>query len=235
MKRFFVAILVACVVVPCFALKTVNSKRVPEGTDWSTFGVSPKYQAIDTLLTSLANILPNESTVSTTISTTGAIISDSAYIDTLTSAKATITNAVATTATITTLNATGISTINMKFDSVIVNTDASETVAATQSGALIVCSNASGASTVTIPDASAATVGVVYYIIQTANQNLVVTATTADNNDFVCDGVATSDSVAISTSSHLIGAGMVVIGISATQWYVGGLNPEAVLTPEAAD
>ena len=64
---------------------------------------------------------------------------------------------------------------------------------------------------------------------------MIVTCTTADNNAFVCNGVATSDNVTISTSSHKIGAGMIVIGISATQWYVGGLNPESLLTPEAAD
>jgi len=51
--------------------------------------------------------------------------------------------------------------------------------------------------------------------------------------------VATSDNVTISTASHKIGAGMIVMGISTGEatykWYVGGLNPESVLTPEAAD
>jgi len=49
------------------------------------------------------------------------------------------------------------------------------------------------------------------------------------------DGEASADSVTISTSSHLIGAGMIVIGIEVSTgvygWFVGGLNPEAVLTP----
>jgi hypothetical protein len=76
---------------------------------------------------------------------------------------------------------------------------------------------------------------VIYHIVQTANQNLVLTCATANSNGIVCDGVATSDNVTISTASHLIGAGMIVIGISATQWYVGGLNPESLLTPEPAD
>lgn len=121
------------------------------------------------------------------------------------------------------------------FPTPVLNTDASETLAATQSGKILVCSNAAGATTVTIPDPGAGTVGVVFYIIQTADQNLVLTCTTANSNGIVCDGVATTDNVTISTASHKIGAGMIVIGISATQWYVGGLNPESVLTPEAAD
>jgi hypothetical protein len=116
----------------------------------------------------------------------------------------------------------------------LANTDGSETLTASQSGTTVVCSYA-GATTITIPDPSASTVGVVYYVVQTADQNLVVTATTANGNSIVCDGVATSDNVTISTASHKIGSGMVIIGISSTQWYVGGLNPESLLTPEAAD
>jgi hypothetical protein len=115
---------------------------------------------------------------------------------------------------------------------VVVNTDESETLTAAQSNCVV---TTDGAATITIPDPSAATIGVIYYIIQTADANLIVTATTANSNAFVCDGVATSDAITISTASHKIGAGMIVIGISATQWYVGGLNPESVLTPEAAD
>lgn len=134
------------------------------------------------------------------------------------------------------VDSTGLVTpLYYKFGTVVTNTDASETLSAAQSGALVVATAAGGATTITIPDASAATVGVIYYIMQTADQNLVVTATTADSNDLVCDGVATSDNVTISTAGHKIGAGMIVIGISATKWYVGGLNPESVLTPEAAD
>ena len=116
-------------------------------------------------------------------------------------------------------------------------TDATGTKALTaaQTNCVLYCTYASGATTVTIPDPSAATIGVIYYVIQTANQNLVLTATSANSNSIVCDGVATSDNVTISTSSHKIGAGMIVIGISATQWYVGALNPASPLTPEAAD
>ena len=77
--------------------------------------------------------------------------------------------------------------------------------------------------------------GVYYRILQTADQDLVVTCTTANSNGIVCDGVATTDNVTINTGSHKIGAGMYILGISATKWYVGGLNPESVLTPEAAD
>lgn len=119
--------------------------------------------------------------------------------------------------------------------SIVANTDASETLTAAQSGAFVVCSNAAGATTITLPDPSAGTVGVIYYLLQTADQNLIATATTANGNSIVCDGVATTDNVTISTASHKIGAGMIIIGISATQWYIGGLNPESVLTPEVAD
>ncbi len=129
----------------------------------------------------------------------------------------------------------GVLKASTRFATIVANTNGAETLDATQSGVLVIASKADGATTITIPDPSAATVGVVYYLMQTANQSLVVTATTANSNSIVCDGVATSDNVTISTAGHLIGAGMIVIGISATQWYVGGLNPESLLTPEAAD
>lgn len=119
--------------------------------------------------------------------------------------------------------------------SIVTNTDATETLTAAQANCVVLCTASGGATTITIPDPSASTVGVIYYIVQTANQDLILTAATANGNSIVCDGVATSDNVTISTSSHKIGAGMIVIGISATQWYVGGLNPESLLTPEACN
>jgi hypothetical protein len=134
-----------------------------------------------------------------------------------------------------TVEISGVTRAGVRQPAVIVNTDGTETLDATMSGKTVTLSKSDGASTVTIPDASAATVGVVYYIVQIADQNFTVTSTTANNNSFVCDNVATSDAVTCSTASHLIGSGMIVIGISATQWYVGALNPEEVLTPEAAD
>ena len=117
----------------------------------------------------------------------------------------------------------------------ISNTDGSESLTAAQSGLWVVATKSDGATTMTIPDPGVGTVGVFYYFVQTADQDLIVTATTANSNSFVCDGIATSDAVTISTSGHKVGAGMFVYGISATKWYVGGLNPESVLTPEAAD
>ena len=146
--------------------------------------------------------------------------------------KFTVAGATGNTVIAGTLGVTGVATTNLRFGTVVVNTDESETLTAAQSGAIVTFD---GAGTATIPDPSAATIGVIYYLLQTADANLIVTCTTADNNAFVCNGVATSDNVTISTSSHKIGAGMIVIGISATQWYVGGLNPESLLTPEAAD
>lgn len=114
-----------------------------------------------------------------------------------------------------------------------INTDGSETLDATMSGQTFIATKSDGATTFTIPTATAATVGVMYYLIQTAAQDLVVTGTTADQ--IVSDGEASADYVTISTASHQIGAGMIVIGIqtgaSTYMWYVGGLNPESVLTP----
>lgn len=143
----------------------------------------------------------------------------------------TVANTSGDVATTGTLAVTGLSTLGFvkgASATVIVNTDESETVTAAQSGAIITFD---GAGTLTLPDASAATVGCRYTAIQTANTALTVTATTAASNSFVCDGNATADNVTITTSAHLIGAGMTIVGISATQWYVGALNPEAVLTP----
>lgn len=118
---------------------------------------------------------------------------------------------------------------------VLTDNTGTKALAATDANCVLLCSYGSGATTVTIPDPSASTVGVIFYVVQTANQNLVVTCTTANSNGIVCDGVATTDNVTISTSSHKIGGGMIIIGLSATQWYIGGLNPASPLTPEAAD
>jgi hypothetical protein len=149
--------------------------------------------------------------------------------------KFTVAGATGNTVIAGTLAVTGVATAGVKLPAAVLNTDGSETLTAAQSGKMIVASKADGTTTVTLPDPGATTVGVVYYILQTADQSLVVDLTTADGNSIVCDGVATADAVTISTASHKIGAGMIVIGISATQWYIGGLNPESVLTPEAAD
>ena len=143
-------------------------------------------------------------------------------------------NTVAVNSTNYSVSTTGVG-VGLKLGTPVLNTDATETLTVAQSNKMIIASNAAGATTITLPDPSSSTIGVVYYILQTADQNLIVVPTTANGNSIVCDGVATSDSVTISTESHKIGAGMIVIGISTTQWYVGGLNPESVLTPEAAD
>ena len=128
-----------------------------------------------------------------------------------------------------------IAPLYIKLGTVVANTNGTVTLTAAQSGAFVTASKSDGATTITIPDPSAATVGVYYRILQTADQDLVVTCATANSNGIVCDGVATTDNVTINTGSHKIGAGMYILGISATKWYVGGLNPESVLTPEAAD
>jgi hypothetical protein len=143
-------------------------------------------------------------------------------------------NTVAVNSTNYSVSTTGVG-IGLKLGTPVLNTTGTETLTVAQSNKMIVSSKSDGATTVVLPDPGATTVGVVYYILQTVDQNITVSLTTPDGNSIVCDGVATSDAVTISTASHKIGAGMLVIGISATQWYVGGLNPESVLTPEAAD
>lgn len=96
MRRLCLLLSLFVFVVPLFAGKTVNGKNIPTANDWSSFGNSPKWYWMDTLFTSLANILPSESKASDGINvdsmrTTTLTVSDSAYIDTLVSAIGTIT------------------------------------------------------------------------------------------------------------------------------------------------
>lgn len=118
-----------------------------------------------------------------------------------------------------------------------ISTDTTGTVAVgsgvTDSGVLFVATYA-GTTTYTLPDPSATTVGAIWTFVQTADQDLVVTTATADNDAFVADGVATSDKVSIATSSHKIGGGIQVICISATQ-YLARAFGGATMTVEAAD
>jgi len=124
--------------------------------------------------------------------------------------------------------------LNPQFATIIANTDGSETLSAMQSGALVVCSNASAATTITLPDPSEATVGCVFYVMQTADQNIEIVPTTADGNSIVAGGVATSDKVTVTHGSNKIGVGAMIVGISATKWWVGGFA-DSTLTVEAAD
>ena len=216
MRRLIFSVLgILSIVFAASALEAVNGRELPDSTDFTSSGNSTMraMQHINDVVGKLAAILP---------STEGA---DAINVD----------SATITTATIATLNTTGVSTIQMKYDSVLTNTDGSETVTAAQTGSLLVATKSDGATTFTLPDPSAATVGCVWTFIQTANQNLVVTSATADNNAFVADAVATSDQVSCATASHLIGSGIVVIGISATQYFATERNAECPLTVEAAD
>lgn len=134
-----------------------------------------------------------------------------------------------------TLSVDGVATIDcFKFGAVVANTDASETLSATQTGALVTCSAAGGVTTITLPDPSASTVGVVYYIFQQADQTVDIVPTTANGNSIVSEGVATSDKVTLTHASNKIGAACMVVGISATKWWVGGFT-DSTLTVEAAD
>jgi len=131
-----------------------------------------------------------------------------------------------------TVAVSGVLSANLRAATIVVNTDESETLTAAQSGAFVTFD---GAGTATIPDPSAATIGVIYYLLQTADADLIVTSTTADNNAFIADNVATSDAVTMTGAGHKLGGGMMVVGVSATKWFCVALNPESELTPEAAD
>jgi hypothetical protein len=134
------------------------------------------------------------------------------------------------------LSSTGIvSHVGLKGGSgtIVTNSDGGETLTEAQSGFIIVATKADGATTITLPDASAASIGVRYIITQVADQNLNVVLTTADGNGIVALNVATSDKVSFETSGEKIGAAVEIIGISATQWLAVPL--QGTMTVEAAD
>jgi|GEM_PF-4879440 len=131
-------------------------------------------------------------------------------------------------------NATVSGTLGYKTP-IIVNTTGSETLTAAQSGSTVVCTKSTGATTITLPDPSSSTVGVVFTVVQTENQNVDIVPTNPDGNSLVADGVGTSDKASLATSSHKIGAAARIIGISATKWFVTALSPTCPLTVEPAD
>jgi hypothetical protein len=118
---------------------------------------------------------------------------------------------------------------------IVTNTDGSETLTVAQTGALVVCTKSDGTTTITLPNPGATTVGVVYTILQTADRQVDIVPTTANGNSIVADNVATSDKASLATASHLIGAGALVLGISATKWLITAMSPTCPLTVEAAD
>jgi hypothetical protein len=136
-----------------------------------------------------------------------------------------------------TLTVNGLTTLGpnkMASANIISCSDGSETLSAAQSGSLVVCSKSDGVTTITLPDPGASTVGCIYHIVQTANQDVEIVPTTADGNSIVSEGVATSDKVTLTHGSNKIGVGGYIIGISATKWWVGGFA-DTTLTVEAAD
>lgn len=181
---------------------------------------------IKTTNTATSTTMLNISNASGTV-TTGVDINGSLTNDIVLQNDETINNSTNGTVAI-----SGVLSANQRFATVIVNTDESETLTAAQSGAIVTFD---GAGTAIIPDPSVATIGVVYYLLQTADADLIVTATTPTGDSFVADNVATSDNVTLTGAGHKMGSGMMVIGISATKWFVMALNAESELTPEAAD
>ncbi len=122
----------------------------------------------------------------------------------------------------------------LAFSTVVTETTAARTVTSADYGKLIVCTAAGGATTVTLPDPGAATVGATLYVAQTADQALNIVPTTANGNSIVADGVATSDKVSFETGSHKIGAMARIVGISATKWLITNASG-CTMTIEAAD
>lgn len=165
----------------------------------------------------------------------GGLTSKGGNITVQTAAGTTTAQIAATTGNTTiggTLTVSGNATL--PYTPIVSETTAARTVTSADFGKVIVCSYA-GATTVTLPDPSASTVGAVFYVAQTVDQNLtIVGGSTADNDQIVADGVATSDNVAFSTASHKIGAMARVTGISATQWLITNASA-CTMTVEAAD
>lgn len=204
------------------AFEKVNSRELPDSTDFSGYGASfqRNMQHINDALGEAANLMGS------------TVDGDDLAVDHVDAATVTTTGLV-TAATLTT---TGLVTAEyLKFGNVVANTSGTDTLTAGESGTVFVATKSDGATTYTLPDPGATTIGVVYTFIQTANQNLVVVPTTADGNSLVADAVATSDNVSCQAASHKIGSGIQVIGISATQWAAFALNSECPLTVEAAD
>lgn len=116
-------------------------------------------------------------------------------------------------------------------------TGAAVAVTAADTGKMFVAAEEGGdaATTFTLDDPSAATVGCVFYFMQTSNQDLHIVPTTANGNSIVADNVATSDKISLSTANHKVGAVAMVVGISATKWLATSLTPTCPLTVEAAD
>jgi len=118
---------------------------------------------------------------------------------------------------------------------ILVNTDGTETLTVGQSGVWVSCTKSDGATAITIPDPSADSIGVIYTILQTVDQNVTVGPTTGNGNSIIADNVLTSDLVTLGTASHKIGAGVRIVGVSATKWHATALSGVCPLTVEAAD
>lgn len=111
---------------------------------------------------------------------------------------------------------------------------ATRLVTAADYGSIIACSYG-GATTITLPDPSADTVGATFYITQLVDHTLtIVGGSTANNNNIIADGVRTADNVSFSTASHKIGAMCRVVGISATKWLITNAS-SCAMTVGAAD
>ncbi len=227
---------------------TVNGHSVPTYSDWNSTGKELAQQRIIDILTDAATAIDTDGKLDAATAAAGDLtvegkITCDTLVGVLRSTGANVyVNGILNCDTIAgTLTATGDATVQgvlscqIDYSDIVTNTDGSETLAYSQSGALVLATKSDGTTTITLPNPASSTVGNVFYLLQTADQNLEVVPTTGDGNSLVADGVATSDKVSCATSSHKIGAGMIVIGISATQWYVGALNPACPLTVEAAD
>lgn len=106
---------------------------------------------------------------------------------------------------------------------------ASYTVLSTDAGTLFTNTGAAGAVTFTLPALAAANVGIGWYFMATAAQNLIITAPA---NKFIMDGNATATTATYSTASHIIGAFCLVsLNAAGTFYLLTPMNsPGIVLT-----
>jgi hypothetical protein len=107
----------------------------------------------------------------------------------------------------------------------VANTDGTLTIDATHSGKMITTTGASGATTVTLPTVAAGFTGVHFWIFNTVDQDLTLSAQTAGQIMFKNDLAA--NSVAASTSGEKIGAAFMV-HCDGTAWLVMPMVEEAV-------
>jgi hypothetical protein len=197
------------------------------GSSGCTIAATGNIQTNGTLTVDGVSVLTGATTITGACTQTGEWQAGGGYASTGVTVATTGNTSIAGT-----LIVDGIATIPVK---PIVNlTDQTLTISATHYGKYVVAAFA-GATTITLPDPGAGTVGAEFYIVQSVNQDLtIIGGSGANNNQIIADGVLTTDNVAYTTSNHKVGAMCRVFGISATKWLITNASACA-MTIEAAD